>query len=212
MSALSTMSIMSMKNRKEKMKIQNPKLKYNSLSPPILRGNSGELRTTDYGPPSYPKASEGRRTTVSSDLRRATGHGLPSYAKASEGRRATAFSGVALVAVLAVLVVLTILAASFSVMMNLELKQSNEQQNSFQLDILTEAGYEHSKTLLMATSAIGHSGLLKDKFSKWFYVKAMPEKLQADIELRLKTKLEKLILTGQGCQVIPKVMAGTPAK
>jgi len=186
MSALSTMSIMSMKNRKEKMKIQNPKLKYNSLSPPILRGNSGELRTTDYGPPSYPKASE--------------------------GRRATAFSGVALVAVLAVLVVLTILAASFSVMMNLELNQSNEQQNSFQLDILTEAGYEHSKTLLMATSAIGHSGLLKDKFSKWFYVKAMPEKLQADIELRLKTKLEKLILTGQGCQVIPKVMAGTPAK
>jgi|GEM_PF-2578944 len=40
------------------------------------------------------------------------------------------YNGVALVAVLAVLVVLTILAASFSVIMNLELKQSNEQQKS----------------------------------------------------------------------------------
>ena len=57
-------------------------------------------------------------------------------------------SGVALVAVLAILVVLTILAASFSAMMNLELKQSNEQQNSYQLDMLVNAGLEHTNSLL----------------------------------------------------------------
>jgi len=98
--------------------------------------------------------------------------------------RTSGYSGVALVAVLAVLVILSILAASFSTMMNLELKQSNEQHNSYQLDMLTEAGFEHAKTLLwtddvisktrnsvmtIAGSFFAANG--KNKYSKWFYVK-----------------------------------------
>ena len=101
--------------------------------------------------------------------------------------------GVALVAVLAILVVLTILAASFSAMMNLELKQSNEQQNSFQLDMLIDSGIEHSKTLLMTAQNINRaSNLSKDKFTKWFYVKNKSGKISGRYRMKFEDESGKL--------------------
>lgn len=104
--------------------------------------------------------------------------------------------GVALVAVLAVLVVLTILAASFSVMMNLELKQSTEQQNSFQLDMLVESGMEHSKSLLMDASNVGQAYHLSttsnDKFSRWFYVKDDSGKITGRYRIKFEDEAGKV--------------------
>jgi len=117
------------------------------------------------------------------------------------------FKGVALVAVLAVLVVLTILAASFSVMMNLELKQSNEQRNSYLLDTLTEAGFEHAKTLLwtdsesakmrnsVKTVAIKFQSTKNkgDKiFSKWFYLKNETGKTVGRYRIKIEDEAAKV--------------------
>ena len=100
------------------------------------------------------------------------------------------FRGVALVAVLAVLVVLTILAASFSVMMNLELKQSNEQINSYQLDMLVDAGREHAKTLL--TSINEPFRLANDKYTRWIYVKDKSGKVCGRYRLRIEDEAAKV--------------------
>jgi len=115
--------------------------------------------------------------------------------------------GVALVAVLAILVVLTILAASFSAMMNLELKQSNEQQTSYLLDNLTEAGFEHAKTLLWTDSETAKkrnsvktvaikfltSKNKKDKvFSKWFYLKDKSGKTVGRYRMRIEDEAAKV--------------------
>jgi len=117
------------------------------------------------------------------------------------------FKGVAFVAVLAVLVVLTILAASFSVMMNLELKQSNEQQNSYLLDTLTEAGFEHGKTLLWADSEQAKKGnsvktvaakflSAKDNddkiFSKWYYLKNKTGKIVGRYRIKIEDEAAKV--------------------
>jgi len=117
-------------------------------------------------------------------------------------------SGVALVAVLAVLVVLTILAASFSVMMNLELKQSTEQKNSFQLDMLVNAGVEHAKTILTIDSLKSASGETissfadkfadssKDKskkqYSRWMYVKDKSGKICGRYRIRIEDESAKV--------------------
>ncbi len=105
--------------------------------------------------------------------------------------------GVALVAVLAVLVVLTILAASFSAMMNLELKQSNEQKKSYQLDMLVDAGLEHSKTLLtLADSNVGQAASLsKNNFSKWLYVKDKTGKVCGRYRIKIEDEAAKMLFT-----------------
>ncbi len=99
-------------------------------------------------------------------------------------------SGVALVAVLAILVVLTILAASFSAMMNLELKQSNEQNNSYQLDMLVDAGREHAKTLL--TNIKQPSRLSNEKYTRWMYVKDKTGKVCGRYRLRIEDEAAKV--------------------
>ena len=58
------------------------------------------------------------------------------------------FNGIALVAVLAILVVLAIMASTFTVLMNIENKQSASQINSQQLDMLIGSGLEHAKSIL----------------------------------------------------------------
>ncbi len=101
--------------------------------------------------------------------------------------------GVALVAVLAILVVLTILAASFSAMMNLELKQSTEHQNSFRLDMLLNSGVEHSKTLLTAASIVNQaSSLTQNKSTKWFYVKDEVGKVVGRYRIKFEDESGKL--------------------
>ncbi len=115
--------------------------------------------------------------------------------------------GVALVAVLAILVVLTILAASFSAMMNLELKQSSEQQTSYLLDTLTEAGFEHAKTLLFTDSESAKKRnsvktvaikflTTKDKkdkiFTKWFYLKDKSGKTVGRYRMRIEDEAAKV--------------------
>ena len=114
-------------------------------------------------------------------------------------------SGVALVAVLAILVVLTILAASFSVMMDLELKQSNEQKNSYQLDMLVNAGLEHAKTLItvdsissgnkegISTLATQFATINKnDSYSKWIYVKDKSKKVCGRYRIRVEDEAAKV--------------------
>jgi len=105
------------------------------------------------------------------------------------GLRDSMNSGVALVAVLAVLVVLTILAASFSVMMNLELKQSNEQQNSYQLDMLIDAGLEHAKSLLALAS--DSTGII-DKKTRWLYVKNKTGKIVGRYRILIEDEAAKV--------------------
>ena len=102
-------------------------------------------------------------------------------------------NGVALVAVLAILVVLTILAASFSAMMDLELKQSTEQRNSYQLDMLVDAGREHAKTLLTTIEQTANlSELSRDNFSKWIYVKDKTGKVAGRYRLRIEDEAGKV--------------------
>ncbi len=101
-------------------------------------------------------------------------------------------SGVALVAVLAILVVLAILAASFSAMMNLELKQSNEQQNSYQLDMLVNAGLEHAKSLLTLSETPSH---LIDRKTRWMYVKNKTGKIVGRYRLRMEDEAAKVNLS-----------------
>jgi len=100
-------------------------------------------------------------------------------------------SGIALVAVLAILVVLAIIASTFTVLMNTENMQSNEQRRTFLLDMLTESGFEHAKSLLWENSVstkkqnLVKSAAMKFQkqsnsetqnldsnklFSNWFYV------------------------------------------
>ena len=118
--------------------------------------------------------------------------------------------GVALVAVLAILVVLTILAASFSVMMDLELKQSNEQKTSYQLDMLVNAGLEHAKTILTVGTLKSNSGDAiasfvdkfadgsKDKtknkrqYTKWMYVKDKSGKVCGRYRIRVEDEAAKV--------------------
>jgi len=118
--------------------------------------------------------------------------------------------GVALVAVLAILVVLTILAASFSAMMNLELKQSTEQQTSYQLDMLVNAGLEHAKTILTVDSlknnsensiasfvdkfADGSKDKTKNKrqYTKWMYVKDKSGKVCGRYRIRVEDEAAKV--------------------
>ena len=120
------------------------------------------------------------------------------------------FKGVALVAVLAILVVLTILAASFSAMMNLELKQSTEQQTSYQLDMLVNAGLEHAKTILTVDTlkdnsentiasfvdkfADGSKDKTKNKrqYSKWIYVKDKSGKICGRYRIRVEDEAAKV--------------------
>jgi len=98
--------------------------------------------------------------------------------------------GVALVAVLAILVVLTILAASFSAMMDLELKQSNEQKNSYQLDMLVDAGREHAKTLL--TNIKQPSRLSEDNYTRWMYVKDKTGNVCGRYRLKIEDEAAKV--------------------
>ncbi len=121
--------------------------------------------------------------------------------------------GVALVAVLAILVVLTILAASFSAMMDLELKQSTEQQKSYQLDMLVNAGLEHAKTLLtidsissenqgeistLATQFASKTSKSKDgnkkgdSYSKWMYVKNNEGKVTGRYRIKIEDEAAKV--------------------
>ena len=74
-------------------------------------------------------------------------HGPPRH---SRGTRTTdhGFNGIALVAVLAILVVLAIMASTFTVLMNIENKQSAAQIKSQQLDMLVGSGLEHAKSIL----------------------------------------------------------------
>ena len=136
-------------------------------------------------------------------------------------RKGGIYSGVALVAVLAILVVLAILAASFSAMMNLELKQSNEQQNSYQLDMLVNAGLEHAKSLLTLTDTPSQ---LTDKKTRWLYVKNRSGKVVGRYRLRIEDEAAKvnlnkarLLTDGKGTSwdtgevVLPRAL-GLPVK
>jgi len=86
------------------------------------------------------------------------------------------FNGIALVAVLAILVVLAIMASTFTVLMNIENKQSAVQINSQQLDMLVASGLEHAKSILTIDEAENSPKdiTLNDNMpfiSKWITVK-----------------------------------------
>ncbi|MCX7003380.1 MAG: hypothetical protein NTV22_08915 [bacterium] len=61
--------------------------------------------------------------------------------------------GIALIVVMSVLVILALLAATFAVLMNLELQQSSVDQNALQLGLLLRAGTEHAKVMLTTPAA-----------------------------------------------------------
>jgi len=99
-------------------------------------------------------------------------------------------NGIALVAVLAILVVLAIMAAAFTTLMNIELRQSNQVIDSFQLDMLVEAGVEHAKTMLVNTD--DPSGLSEDKFEHWIYVKDETGEICGRYRLRIEDESAKV--------------------
>jgi len=87
-------------------------------------------------------------------------------------------------------------------MMNLELKQSNEQQNSYQLDMLLNAGLEHSKSLLtvgnskntlsILTGNFSNNSKNKKQYSKWIYVNDKTGKVCGRYRIRLEDEAAKV--------------------
>jgi len=95
-------------------------------------------------------------------------------------------------------------------MMNLELKQSTELQNSHQLDMLVHAGLEHAKTILAVESLkkdLGDSissiadnfadgtkdkNINKKQYTKWMYVKDKSGKVCGRYRIRLEDEAAKV--------------------
>ena len=149
-----------MKDQKSKSKIINSKSKI-PLTPFKKGGIYGSQITENFG------------SSLTSDL-----------------RPLTSVNGIALVAVLAILVVLAIIAASFTTLMNIELRQSNQVINSFQLDMLVEAGLEHAKTMLVNSDE--PSELSEEKFTHWMYVKDKADDLCGRYRLRIEDESAKV--------------------
>ncbi|RLE25538.1 MAG: hypothetical protein DRJ61_19120, partial [Acidobacteria bacterium] len=114
-------------------------------------------------------------------------------------------NGIALVAVLAILVVLAIMASTFTVLMNIENKQSKIHMESQQLDMLVSAGLEHAKAMLtveeldadrlnrIANTVVEFSqtanGEGKDR---WMYIKDGTGKIIGRYRIRIEDEAAKV--------------------
>jgi len=114
-------------------------------------------------------------------------------------------NGIALVAVLAILVVLAIMASTFTVLMNIENKQSKIHMESHQLDMLVSAGLEHAKAMLtveeldadrlnrIANTVVEFSqtanGEGKDR---WMYIKDGTGKIIGRYRIRIEDEAAKV--------------------
>ena len=109
-------------------------------------------------------------------------------------------SGIALVAVLAILVVLAIMASAFTVMMDIENKQSSVQLESQRLDMLVDSGLEHAKSLLSyKTTKSKENNIvvyseknLNPKFSSWIDVKDNEGKIIGRYRIKIEDEAAKV--------------------
>ncbi|MCK5852787.1 hypothetical protein KAH27_07135, partial [bacterium] len=102
-------------------------------------------------------------------------------------------------AVLAILVVLAMMAASFTVLMNIEQKQSAVQLNSQQLDMLVNSGLEQAKAILTVNKLykeVNNSiSIMSDErasFSKWMLIKNEEGKVNARYRFRIEDESSKV--------------------
>ncbi len=119
------------------------------------------------------------------------------------------YNGIALVAVLAILVVLAIMAASFTVSMNIENKQSSVQIKSQQLDMLIHSGLEQAKAIItveeldavkmnkvpdIANYFTKNSFDSSDNsvYSKWFFVKDETGEISGRYRIRIEDEAAKV--------------------
>jgi len=118
-----------------------------------------------------------------------------------------AFNGIALVAVLAILVVLAIMASTFTVLMNIENKQSKSHIDSQQLDLLIDSGLEYVKATITANEldpathiASIYNMTKSPEYSKWIITKDGAGKVIGRYRIKIedeagKVNVQKAFLT-----------------